>query len=110
MSIASRLFGTPGKRWLRAQRRAFARSFPKLTHAEQCRALDVSVFDRDDALERAKSTHHERLATLAMLMDETGTATPEQALATMREWKRQADRTEQLRVELEALKGMNDAE
>jgi hypothetical protein len=110
LSILARLFRTLGQRWLRAQRRELAANLPKLTRAEQFRFYGVSVFDGDEAFELARAAHAQRLRLMADLMDETGAVTPEQAFATLREWKRKADKNEQLRAELEALKGSSDAD
>ncbi|HKY37216.1 MAG TPA: hypothetical protein VJN18_14835 [Polyangiaceae bacterium] len=110
MNLLARLFGTPGRRWLRAQQRLLATMAPKLTRAEQCRLYGVSVFDGQEAFEQARGAHAQRLRVLADLMDETGAATPEQAVATIREWKAKADKDVQLRAELEALKGKSDAD
>lgn len=82
------------------------RKYPRV---EQCHLFGVSLFATAEVFAAARATWLERLELESVVMDATGARTPEQALETLKAWKALADKNDQLRAELEALKRKSDA-
>lgn len=91
---------TAGQRYKR-EILAWWRNYPRV---ERCHLPGVSLFCSELEFKKAHAVWLERIELNLIAMDATGAATPEEALATLKVWKEQAEQAAVLRAEIEALR------